>query len=84
MLARSPQRLRWREKKRRQRAREHAHVASYPVDADGAVLDMLVRNNWLAEADAANRAKVGAAIAKMLHEAAHEEKFLSPGRHPAA
>jgi hypothetical protein len=40
------------------------------VPYDGAVLDLLVRLRWLAEADVADKVKVGAAISAMLRDAA--------------
>ena len=40
------------------------------IDIDSAVVTMLVETRWLAEADAAERAKIGAALTAMLLDAA--------------
>jgi hypothetical protein len=51
----------------RQRLRGGSVVA--PVTVDGAILDLLVRFNWLAEGDATDRVKIGEAIARLLRDA---------------
>jgi hypothetical protein len=42
---------------RRWRRRVHDGKAIYSVEADAAVIDMLIRMHWVAEADAADRAR---------------------------
>jgi hypothetical protein len=52
----------------RRRLRRGAIVARVEVDA--AIVDLLCRLRWLAEADAGDRRAVGAAVSKLLADAA--------------
>jgi hypothetical protein len=54
------------------RTRTKAGEAVFPVRAGGSVLNMLCANGWLSQADAADRKKVGAAIASMIAESAKD------------
>jgi hypothetical protein len=61
----------------RRRARHARHrrclkagIVVAPVEIDGAVLDMLIRLRWLVERDAADRGKIGEAVARMLRDSA--------------
>ena len=52
------------------RARRRNGQACATVLYDGRVLDLLIAGRWLAERDAADRKRVGKAIAAMLADAA--------------
>jgi hypothetical protein len=51
------------ERQRRFRRRRQAHVIVAPVEVSGAILDLLVDAEWIAEPDTLSSEKVGAAIA---------------------
>jgi hypothetical protein len=61
--------------RRQQRYRRRQRTGAMPivVDVDGPIVGLLIATRNLAEADAGDRAKVAAALAAMLAEAA--EKF---------
>jgi hypothetical protein len=59
-----------REQQQRYAARARAGLSCVNVVIDAVVLDWLVRLHWLADGDANDRAAIGAAISKMLHESA--------------
>jgi hypothetical protein len=54
----------------RWRGRAKAGKIVVAIEVDAAVVDMLVRMQWLAAADAENRSAVGDAIARMLRDSA--------------
>ena len=59
-----------RERKRLYRQRQAAGVMTCTVEYDGAVVDFLVRTEWLGEREAGDRRQVGAAVARMLADSA--------------
>jgi hypothetical protein len=60
----------WARASKRRRARAKACQAVASVTYDGAVLDLLVRAQWLPEASVGDREAVGAAISRMLADSA--------------
>jgi hypothetical protein len=68
MLDRSPSRA--ADRQRRHRARLAANRMSLSVELGAAEIDFLVRTRWLADRDVHARDEVGAAIARMLADAA--------------
>ena len=67
--SRDRQRDRRRERKRRYRRRTAAGLATCLVEYDDAVLAFLIRWNWLTEAEASDRVKVGEAVTAMMRDA---------------
>ena len=61
------------ERQRRARARRRRGEVIAPVPVCGSVLDVLVELRWLGDKDAADRAKVGLAIASMLADLARHK-----------
>jgi hypothetical protein len=55
---------------RRFRQRQRNGIACTTVEYTAEVLDLLVRTGWLTKLEAADRAVVGAAISRMVSEAA--------------
>jgi hypothetical protein len=55
---------------RRHRARRKAGRATYQVEVDAAVLDLLVRLHWIEDRDVTDAAAVSRAIAALLADAA--------------
>ena len=55
---------------RRFRARRRAGKAIYAVELGGEELEFLIRTRWLQEAEACDRDAVGAALSRMLADAA--------------
>jgi hypothetical protein len=55
---------------RRFRARRRAGRAIYAVELGGEELDLLIRTGWLLESEACDRTAVGAALTRMLTDAA--------------
>jgi hypothetical protein len=71
MLDRAPSRQVARQSRQRAyRARLRSGRIQVGVEVDGEVVNMLVASRWLREADACDRRAIGAAIARMLGEAA--------------
>jgi len=68
MLERLPAKEAHRRRQRRHRARQAAGTAIYPVELGCAVLQFLVRTHWVAEEDAGNRDRRGAAVKWCLHQ----------------
>jgi len=59
-----------RDRHHRFRERRKRGVAVYQLELDGEGLDWLVRLGWLDEASASDRSAVGAAVSRMLSDAA--------------
>ena len=57
-----------RQRRYRQRVAKHQVVAPVPVDE--AMINLVIKTNWLKERDARSRKAIGAAIARMLADAA--------------
>jgi hypothetical protein len=55
---------------RRFRARRRAGKAVYQVELGGEELDLLIRTGWLLDGEACDRDAVGAALTRMLADAA--------------
>jgi hypothetical protein len=60
----------WREAQKRWRARQKKAQASYRVDADGAVLNMLLAHKYIEEHEIDDQREVGAAITLLLADLA--------------
>ena len=68
MLDRPPsRRARWQ---REYRQRQRSGTIVVPVEIDADTVGFLIRTKWLVEADAADRRKIGLALAAMLRDAA--------------
>ena len=57
-------------RKARYRKRQVCGVVSVPVEVDAAVVDFLIRTEWLTEREAADRRAVGAAVSRVLKDSA--------------
>jgi hypothetical protein len=62
-----------RQRQRRCRDRRRRHCAAYQVEANGEVLNMLVRLGYLRDADVLNARKVSAAITQLLIDSAADD-----------
>lgn len=79
MLTRPPddddrKRQQRRARDRQRYRREAAGLAVAPVEYSRAMVGYLIRWHWLAQCDADNREKVGAAISRALQEAADADE----------
>jgi hypothetical protein len=74
--SRSSSRVSDAERQRLCRKRRRQGIAVVPVPVGEAVFDTLVALNWLRDGDAANRAKVGEAIAAMLCDLAKNSRHM--------
>ncbi|WP_369725151.1 hypothetical protein AB8Z38_11565 [Bradyrhizobium sp. LLZ17] len=63
-------RQRRREQQRRHRLRQREGRRVYPVELDGSILSMLVDLRWLDDDKAGDHREVGAAVRRLLIEAA--------------